>query len=377
MQEDPGKRQQISTRVVFFFAGLALACWAPLIPTLRLNLKLDDAQLGGLLLCLGLGSVTTMLFSGGLAARFGCRKVILTSAALACCALPVLVVAPTPLVFGACLFLMGAGIGTVDVVMNIHAIIVERAAGRAMMSGFHALFSVGGVVGAGAMTGLLALNVAPLPAIVAIVGTTAAVMFATGKGLLPYGSDEPTAAIAIPRGRVLVIGAMCFVMFLAEASVADWSGILLSEERGLGKNLAGIGYVAFSFSMTVGRFAGDWIVQRLGPERTLVLGGLTTAAGFLIAALVPSWPVAVAGYFLVGAGASNVVPVLFSAAGRQKVMPSNLAMASVTTMGYAGILTGPALIGFASRATSLPTATLGVAMLAVLVVLTARVTTRG
>lgn len=376
MAED-SKRQQLATRVVFFFAGLALACWAPLIPTLRANLRLDDAQLGGLLLCLGLGSVCTMPLSGGFASRFGCRKVILVASSLALVALPLIVISPTPLVFGASLFLTGAGIGTVDVVMNIHAIIVERAAGRAMMSGFHALFSVGGVVGAGSMTGLLALGVGPLASILGMLAVIAAVLFAAGRHLLPYGSDEPTAAIAIPRGRVLLIGAMCFVMFLAEASVADWSGILLNEWRGLDKSLAGVGYVAFSLSMMIGRFGGDWVVGRLGPERTLMFGSVLTGAGFLVAALVPSWQIGVLGYFLVGAGASNVVPVLFSAAGRQKDMPANLAMAGVTTLGYAGILVGPALIGFAARATSLPTATLGVAALTLAVLITAKLTTRG
>lgn len=376
MLDDP-KRNALATRVVFFFAGLALACWAPLIPTLRQNLRLDDAQLGGLLLCLGLGSVTTMLFSGGLAARFGCRRVILTAGALASLALPLIVTAPSPAVFGVSLFLMGAGIGTVDVVMNIHAIIVERASGRSMMSGFHALFSVGGVAGAGAMTALLALKVAPLPALLAILVPAAGMVAASWRGLLPYGGETGTPVVALPRGRVLIIGAMCFVMFLAEASVADWSGILLHESRGLEKSLAGIGYVAFSLTMTLGRFAGDRVVEALGAVRTLVFGGLATATGFAVAALVPSWPVAVVGFLLVGAGAANVVPVLFSAAGRQKAMPANLAMAGVTTMGYAGILVGPALIGFFARATSLPTATLGVGLLTLAVVATARVTTRG
>lgn len=374
---DSPKRNALATRVVFFFAGLALACWAPLIPTIRQNLRLDDAQLGGLLLCLGLGSVCTMPLSGGFASKFGCRTVILVASSLALLALPALVIAPSPIVFGACLFLTGAGIGTVDVVMNIHAIIVEKAAGRAMMSGFHAMFSVGGVVGAGTMTGLLALGVTPFISMLAMLSVMAALVFVTGRHLLPYGSDEPTAAVAIPRGRVLLIGAMCFVMFLAEASVADWSGILLNESRGLEKSLAGLGYVAFSLSMTLGRLSGDWVVGRLGPERTLMIGSTVTAAGFLTAALVPSWQVGVLGYFLVGAGASNVVPVLFSAAGKQKDMPANLAMAGVTTLGYAGILTGPALIGFLARATSLPTATIAVAALTLAVLVTAKVTTRG
>lgn len=368
-------RAPLATRAVFFFAGLALACWVPLIPSIRVRLGLDEAQLGGLLLCLGLGSILTMPFAGGLAARFGCRRVILVAATVGSLALPLVVIAPTPLAFGAALFLLGAGIGTVDVVMNIHAILVERAAGRAMMSGFHALFSVGGVCGAGAMTGLRALDVAPLTAVLVILAPVVGVILAWNHGLLSVGGEAGAPVIAIPRGRVLLIGSMCFVMFLAEASVADWSGILLHEWRGLDVRLAGLGYVAFSLTMVIGRFSGDWIVARLGPLRTLVMGGMLTFVGFLLGALGPLW-MALVGFLLVGAGAANVVPVLFSASGRQKDMPENLAMAGVTTMGYAGILVGPALIGFFARATSLPTAMVGVAVLTLAVVLTARWTTR-
>lgn len=372
----PDARAPLATRAVFFFAGLALACWVPLIPGIRVRLGLDEAQLGGLLLCLGLGSILTMPFAGGLAARFGCRRVILVAASLGSVALPLVVIAPSPLAFGIALFLLGAGIGTVDVVMNINAILVERMAGRAMMSGFHALFSVGGVCGAGAMTGLRALGVAPLTAVLVILAPVVAVIAACNRGLLSVGGESGAPVIAIPRGRVLLIGAMCFVMFLAEASVADWSGILLHEWRGLSLELAGLGYVAFSLTMVIGRFSGDWIVSLLGPLRTLVLGGVLTSVGFLVGALAPRWEVALVGFLLVGAGAANVVPVLFSASGRQKDMPENLAMAGVTTMGYMGILVGPALIGFFARATSLPTAMVGVAVLTLAVVLTARWTTR-
>jgi len=361
----PGALERKATRVAFFVAGLAMAAWAPLVPLAKARVGLDEGRLGGLLLCLGLGSVLAMPLSGGLAARFGCRRTILAAGALACAALPVLAAASTVPLLAAGLLLFGAGVGTVDVVMNIQAVIVEKAGGRAMMSGFHGLFSVGGIVGAGGLTGLLATGLPPVAAVGVVVTAAILLLGAFARGLLPYGSEEDSTALALPRGRVLLLGGLCFALFLAEGSVLDWSGVFLSAERGLDKGRAGLGYVAFATMMTAGRLAGDQVVRSLGAFRIVLLGGLCAGLGFTLVALVPSWPVAILGFALVGAGASNVVPVLFTAAGRQAEMPSNLAVASVTTMGYAGILSGPALIGFVGRAFSLSLALLGVAALLV------------
>ena len=357
----PGSREQVATRVAFFVAGLAMASWAPLVPLAKARIGLDEGRLGGLLLCLGLGSVVAMPLSGGFATRFGCRRCIVVSAVLAGLALPLMATAATVPLLAAALVVFGAGVGVMDVVMNVQAVIVERAGGRAMMSGFHGLFSVGGLVGASGVTGLLALGARPLAAVLAVIALAASLLAASAKGLLPYGGEGASHAFALPRGRVLLIGALCFVLFLAEGSVLDWSGVLLNSERGLDKARAGLGYMAFALAMTVCRLTGDAIVRALGSARALSLGSLCAALGFALAALVPLWPVTVLGYALVGVGASNAVPVLFSAAGRQSTMPTSLAVAAVTTMGYAGILVGPALIGLVARALSLPLAFLFVA----------------
>lgn len=357
----PGAPERLATRIAFFIAGLTMSGWAPLVPLARARLGLNDAQLGTLLLCLGLGSVLAMPFSGGLAGKFGCRTIILLAGTAACLALPILAFAPTVPALAAGLLLFGAGLGCIDVVMNIQAVIVERASGKAMMSGFHGLYSVGGIAGAGGVTGLLALKTPPLVAAGIVTGLALLLLWSPAKGLLPYGGDEGAPPFALPKGRVLLIGALCFVLFLAEGSVLDWSGVLLSASRGMEEAKAGIGYVGFAAMMTLGRLTGDAIVQRIGPRAILVFGAACAAAGFALAALVPSWMASVLGFALVGVGASNVVPVLFTAAGNQRAMPGNLAIAAVTTLGYAGILLGPAVIGFVARSSSLPVAFLIVA----------------
>jgi len=342
------------------------------IPLVRLRLGLNDGQLGGLLLCLGLGSVLTMPLAGGLSARLGCRRTILGAALVGCIALPLAVSAPNQVQLAACLLAFGAGVGTLDAVMNIQAVMVEKARGRAMMSGFHGLFSVGSIAGAGAVTGMLSLGLAPLACVLVVVGLSAALLAGLAGGLLAEGGDATAPATALPRGSVLLIGALCFCMFLAEGSVLDWSGVLLNTVRGVGKSHAGIGFVVFAITMTAGRLTGDSLVARFGHRRMLLWGGLCAATGFVLAATVPSSPVSVVGFGLVGAGAANVVPTLFSAAGRQSSTPSNLAVAAVTTMGYAGLLTGPGLIGLVARVSSLSVGMVVVAGLAVCVSLGSR-----
>jgi MFS family permease len=143
------------------------------------------------------------------------------------------------------------------------------------------------------------------------------------------------------------------VVFLAEGAVLDWSAVFLSAERQVDAAYAGLGYAAFALTMTVGRLTGDAIVHKLGATRVIVMGGSVAAAGLLLATLAPAWEAALVGYALVGVGCSNIVPVLYTAVGKQTVMPEAIAVPAITTLGYAGILAGPALIGFIAHGSSL------------------------
>lgn len=361
----PGKAEQLSTRIVFFVIGLGGAAWAPLVPFAKNRTALNEGQLGLLLLCLGAGSIIAMPLAGILAARFGCRRVIIVASGLICLTLPLLATATSLPLLVAALFVFGAGVGSVDCVVNIQAVIVERASGRTLMSGFHGLFSVGGMVGAGGVSVLLSMGASPLTAMLCVVVSLIVAMVYAAPRLLSYGGQSDGPAFAIPRGPVLFISILCFIVFLTEGSILDWSAVFLTTERGLNASRAGLGYTVFSFTMMLGRFTGDSIVQRLGATNVLVAGGLCAAAGLILATFIPSWQAALLGYALVGLGCSNIVPVLFSATGRQTVMPEHLAIPAISTIGYAGILAGPALIGFMAQATSLSTAFLLLAVLLV------------
>ena len=373
----PGPPEQRSTRAAFFVAGFGMAAWAPLVPYAKDRLAVGEGALGLLLLCLGAGSIATMPVAGALAARFGCRRVIWAASLVICIALPLLATAGSVPLLAAALMLFGAGVGTVDVVINIQAVIVERSAPRAMMSGFHGLFSVGGIAGAAGVSAVLWGAGSPLLATVCVAAVIVAVLLAFGGALLPYGGNKDGPAFALPRGAVLLIGGLCFICFLAEGAMLDWSALILTTLHGMDPVRSGLGYAMFSVAMTVGRLTGDRIVHVLGGRMVLLGGGLCSAAGMALSVLAPSWPAALAGFALVGIGASNIVPVLFSAVGRQRAMPTNLAVAAVTTLGYSGILIGPAGIGLVAHAAGLPTAFLGVAGLLLAIAACSGVATRG
>ena len=154
----------------------------------------------------------------------------------------------------ATLFLFGAGLGAVDSTVNLQAVIVERASGRNMMSGFHGLFSVGGIAGAAGVSALLALGLSPLWAIVVVIMLILAALLKAAPHLLPYGSESSGPAFAIPHGVVLFIGVLCFIVFLAEGAMLDWSAVFLSAEKHIGDAYAGLGYAAFAGAMALARF---------------------------------------------------------------------------------------------------------------------------
>ncbi|MFZ1874635.1 MAG: MFS transporter [Chania sp.] len=376
-QRKPGVPEQVATRLAFFIAGIGMAAWAPLVPFAKTRINIDDGSLGLLLLCIGAGSMLAMPLTGLLTGKFGCRRVILLAGLALCIDLPLLVIMDSTAGMALALLLFGAAIGMIDVAMNIQAVVVERASGRAMMSGFHGFFSVGGIVGAGGVSALLWLGLGPLQATLVVVAMILALLSLASKNLLrESGGNAGGPMFVLPRGWVMFIGLLCFIMFLAEGSMLDWSALFLTTLRGMDHSQAGLGYALFSITMTLGRLNGDRMVNAMGRYQVLLLGSLCAAIGLVLAISIDNVMTSLLGFMLVGIGASNVVPILFTAAGNQQAMPANLAIASVTTVGYAGILAGPALIGFIAQLSSLTFAFACVATLLLVVTVSAKAITR-
>ncbi|MGO2305447.1 MAG: MFS transporter [Providencia sp.] len=368
----PAKKEQISTRIIFFIAGFATAAWAALVPYVKSNTGANDATLGMLLLCFGGGALIAMPVTGALAAKFGCRKLMVVSTIAFSLLLPMLpsLSQISFLVVG--LFLFGVFIGLTDCAMNIQAVIVEKSSDKPIMSGFHGFYSIGGIAGAGSMSAILLLGVPTVFAAMIISAIGLVLLAISYNGFLNYANVSSGPLIAVPKGIVLVIGIVCFAVFLSEGAVLDWGAVFLIEHHGLNETLGALGFAAFATTMTIGRLTGDRIVMRVGSARVVFFGALFACFGFIIAVMSPYLPLAIAGFALVGAGCSNIVPVMFSAIGKQNTMPEALAVPAVSTLGYLGILAGPAAIGFVAFQFSLATALLIISVLLVMIAFVTR-----
>lgn len=364
-------QQRRATRVAFLVVGMVTAGWAPLVPYAKLRLRLDDAGLGLLLLAPGAGALAAMPLAGLAAHHLGTRTITLAGGLLFCLALPLLALAPGVASLAAALAMFGAALGTVDIAMNAQAVVVERASTRPLMSGFHGMYSLGGLLGAVMASLLLHVGLPPIGGAVLLAGIAGVLLLAHARWMLPQ-APAVGPGFVLPRGRLALLGALCFVSFLAEGAILDWSAVLLQFWRGAQPATAALGYAAFSVTMVAGRLGGDRLLRHIAPLAMLRLGGGLAALGFLTMAALP-WPAAtLAGCALVGLGGSNIVPVLFGAAARMPGMAPGPAISAAATPGYLGLLLGPALIGGAASVSTLPLALTLVALMQIGVVVTAR-----
>lgn len=360
-----------STRQAFFIAGFALASWAPLIPLTKQRLNLEEGRIGTVLLAFGLGSLLMMPLSGSLAARYGARKVFCYAFISILLTLPALTMISSFPLLMLVLFLFGAGIGAMDVVVNIHAVHVEKHLKRPIMSGMHALFSLGGLIGAGTVSLLLSLNLIPILCIFLVMVLLGIVMLRTQTGLLKIIEKDDAPLFVLPQGKVIFLGIFCCIAYLVEGSMLDWSGILLNIQYHLPLNQAGLGYTAFAITMTIGRFLGDFTIKRLGEKNVFFGSSLATLIGLIL--LVSSTQLwgAILAFLIIGLGISNLAPLLFTASGQQEKMSDTAAVAAVSTMGYTGILLGPALIGGLAHMSSISTAFMVIGTLFLLLTISA------
>jgi fucose permease len=238
------------------------------------------------------------------------------------------------------------------------------------MSGFHGLYSVGGFAGALVMSGLLWLNTPVGAAALIVVFLLSILLLLANSALLPYGDDqqERTKRFIWPGNYVLFLAALAFIMMLAEGSMLDWSAVFLVDKAGMIEKNAGIGFTAFSIAMTISRFGGNVVIQRIGRRWTITGGALVAASGFFLVTLLANPAGSVFGFAMIGLGAANVVPLIFSLTSESGgALGSNISF--VSTLGYTGILTGPAVIGFVAHSKGFGVAFSGVACLLALVAL--------
>ncbi|MGK4584493.1 MFS transporter [Kitasatospora sp. HPMI-4] len=375
------------TALTAFFAvdGFLFATWVVRIPDIRAQVSASHSALGLALLCISAGAVATMSLIGGLCVRFGSRPVTVGALAALSLSVPLPAHMHSVLGLGLVLILFGAAYGAANVGMNSAAVDLVSELGRPVMPSFHAGYSLGGLLGAGAggllagrlstawafgLGGALGLLVTALAGAALLSGRAVAASpaaraagepRATGATeCAPTGSGEGSAIrsrSSVPAGAarvlVLLLGLTALCDAYGEGALADWATLHLTDDVRASAGLAATGFAAYAFAMTAGRVGGTWLSIRLGQTRVVLFGGLTACTGMLVAALAPSVPVVLAGFILVGLGLSNIFPLAIAQAG---AIGGPRGVATASTLGYAGMLIGPPVIGFLADATTLPLA---------------------
>ncbi|MBW4021915.1 MAG: MFS transporter [Proteobacteria bacterium] len=367
---------RVSTRLFFLSSGFVNAAWAPMVPFAKLRTGLGTAAFGTVLIGLGVGAVLIMPLASWALRRHGSRRSMAASCVLLTLVLPLLAILSSPAGLAAALLCFGFGLGGLDAAMNAQAVEVEALTRRPVMSGFHGMFSIGGLSGSLGLTLLLAAGLPVRAGALAITAIFLLIWLTSLRGLLP-GLEPHHAASSGGRWRsalhplVLLIGGLCFIGFLGEGAALDWSALFL-RGKDVPAAYGGVGYAAFSVTMAVGRLTGDRLARHWGAVRLLRASAVVAAFGWVGAVLLPG-PWSVAGFALVGLGAANIVPQLFGAASRVRAVPTSVSIPLVSALGYAGMLAGPAMVGFAASVTSLGAALSGVGALLLLVFAAARV----
>lgn len=339
---------------MFMLHGVLVASWASRVPDVKRAFDLSESALGLALFMIGIGSIVSMPIAGALVSRFGSRLITIITGLAMCASLPLLSAAMAPVGLAAGLFFYGAAIGSMDVAMNAQAAATENEYGRPIMSSFHGMWSLGGLIGApigGAFAGSGAAYAAHFTVMSAIVLAGYGVCFA---GLLPAsttrGHDEGRVRV---NGTLVALGVLAFFVLLSEGAIADWSAVFLRQEAGASPAQAPLAYAAFSLAMAAGRFLGDPISHRFGRVALARLSGVLVTGGMLIA-LLSAQPLSVIfGFACVGLGLSVMFPNILSAAARAPGQAAGPVIAAMSTAGYAGFLLGPPVIGFISDPTSL------------------------
>jgi MFS family permease len=352
-----GTRAFLGVLAAFLVHGIVVSTWVSRIASMKGALALRDGTLGMCLLGAAIGSVTAIPICGALVTRFGGRRVALWTAVGFALALVPLATARSTAMLVPALVYYGMMAGANDVAINSLAVGTERMLGTPAMSRFHAMFSFGGIVGAG-LGAVAAGHGVPVRAHLCA-GAVAGLMVVSAMERLTVETrtEEHTKAHAgLPRRiplTLIALSAIGFCIFLSEGAIADWTAVYLKQVLRASDGFAAAGYAVFSAFMALFRLMGDAIVLRIGRAWTIRAGGALAAAGLGLVVAVHSPHLALVGFGMAGAGFSSIIPLVFAAGGRIPEVGDGVGVATVSGLGYLGFLAGPPAIGFISEAFSL------------------------
>jgi MFS family permease len=358
-EKDARAWYRVSVCAFYFVHGLIFASWASRIPDIKQALAMSDAQLGSVLLAIPVGEFVTMALAGYLVGKYGSRRMLLLATVIYPLALVSVGLVSSYAQLYIVLFLFGMTANLANIAVNTQAVGVERLYRRSIMGVFHGLWSCAGFVGA--LTGALmvALHVSPFVHFIIVYVLILGVAAIMQRSILPRDArqqridEAPRKIFSRPDAYVFIIGLVAFANMVCEGTVFDWSGIYFKQVINPPENLVRLGYIAAMSSMTAGRFTVDRFIMRFGVIKVLRTGGSLIVAGLLLAVLSPHIITATAGFLLIGAGISPAIPICYSLVGRSKAMLPSIALATVSSISFFGLLMGPPLIGFVSEAIGL------------------------
>jgi fucose permease len=350
---DAQRRAAWSTRAQFLHLGLVAGAYGAHVPSIAQVYALDARALAGTMLCATLGSLTMLVAAGRLIGRLGARQASVVGGVAFCVAIALLLRMPSVWALLPVMLLLGAGESLFDIAINAEGTMLEQLGGRAIMSGFHAMFSVGAMLGSALVALLFRLQAAPVVQLGWLALVLAALLVTASRGMLPAHPAEDGAHFAWPHGVLLMIGLLILSGMMAEGVMYNWSVLYVRESLGAPADRAALAYVAFSAATAAMRFAGDALRSRVAERAVLVGGAMLASVAMIGVLLVATEGAALVGFALVGAGLATVVPILYNATTRVPGVSRAAALASASSIGYVGFLLGPPMVGGIAHAISL------------------------
>ncbi len=375
MTEQPRWKARVALGLYFFAMGLCFGSWASRIPDIKAALQLSEGALGTILLMLPLGQMTMMPFSGRIAAKFGSKSILRIAIMGYVLMLSLIgqVTASWQLAF--CLYFFGMCGNLCNISVNTQGVQLEKIYGRPIFSAFHGIWSVGGFTGAA--TGLLMMKNGWSPAVhlPSIAGIIVIFNLLSQSFLLPKSATTttpPKLKFRMPKGILLQLGIICFCCMSVEGCMFDWSGVYFKEIIQTEERFVSLGYAAFMITMATGRFLGDRLAERFGRKNMVMYSGMMIFSGLMLLVAFPHVVYSTIGCMVIGFGVSSIIPLLYSTAGRLKMIPSSIAIATVAGTGYFGFLMGPPMIGYIAELTGLRISFALIAMSGLLITLLIR-----
>ena len=351
-QQYPKLQIRIAVSVFFFCQGICFASWASRIPDLKSFLNLNEAELSTILMALPCGQILTLPFSGRAVTKFGSKAVLGIAPICYAITFTIIGLVTAPWHLAVCLFMFGVFGNLCNISVNTQGVNVEALYGRSVMSSFHGVWSVSGFTGAIIGWLMMKLNITPFVHFWIVAGFVILLELYFIKYLLYTVINKnvvPFKKIRFPKGLLLQLGILGFCCLICEGCMFDWSGIYFKQVVKAQGSIISLGYAAFMIAMATGRFAGDKLAEKFSRKKMVQISGVLIFCGMMIAVLVPQLITATIGFLLVGFGVSSIVPLLYSTAGKATHVPSGIAIATVSSIGFLGFLVGPPLIGYIAQ----------------------------